>query len=679
MLIPAHGPAAPGRRSRLLLTGSALAVALVLSAVALPADLAGAAPREPAVASVGSGSISAAAKPAVPFAASPDPTITGKPIVGQILTAAPGAWKPVGAAFAYQWFSGDTAIPGAKGRTYTLAAKDLSRTIRVSVTATRTGTVTTERRSQPTAAVTLPAFRTAPVPTLVGTAVVGSTLTVRPGGWNPAPALSYSWSREGVLIAGATAATYRLAPGDAGSRIAASVTGTRTGVQTRTMTSAATKAVAPAPVPKPTPVPTVAPTATPTVAPTPVPTVKPTVAPVPTPAPTVAPIPTPAPTTAPIPSPAPTPPVAPTTTAPRIVGQLTAGSSVRALPGDWTPTSTPLRYRWYLDDVTQPDQTGPTLRLDESALGKRVTVTVSGSWAGWPDVHRSTASATAPVTAVAGAADGVGHDVVAILGQSNAQGGGFGYDPAVDVAQDGLDQLVGDWQDKDWGRVVPADDSLKHVTTWRMTDHPKLVGPGMTFGRALLADADPGRRVLLVPAAQGSTSLTRVDAVQKFTWDPTPDQGSVEAGLTNLYANATTQIDNALALDPDNHLVAIIWAQGESDANAISSAPTAAGRVAAKAKYADRLLELESGLAVRYGPVPFLVGGMVPEWIGSDGARRDIDAVHRGLPALRAEVEYVPGVSGHANEGEDFIHYDAAGARLMGAGFYAAYLRQTAR
>jgi hypothetical protein len=212
-----------------------------------------------------------------------------------------------------------------------------------------------------------------------------------------------------------------------------------------------------------------------------------------------------------------------------------------------------------------------------------------------------------------------------------------------------------------------------------MTDHAKLVGPGMTFGRALLADSAPDRRVLLVPAAQGSTSLTRVDAVQKFTWDPSPEHGSVEAGLTNLYANATTQIDNALALDPDNRLVAIIWAQGESDANAIASAPTAAGRTAAKAKYADRLLELESGLAARYGAVPFLVGGMVPEWIGSNGPRQDIDAVHRGLSTLRPEVAYVPGVSGHANAGEDFIHYDAAGARLMGAGFYAAYLRQTGR
>jgi hypothetical protein len=407
----------------------------------------------------------------------------------------------------------------------------------------------------------------------------------------------------------------------------------------------------------------------PTVAPTPVPTV----------APTTAPVPTPSPTSAPEPTTAPAPPVEPTTTAPRVVGQLTVGSAVRALPGDWTTTSTPLRYRWYLDGVTQPGQTGPTMRLDEAALGKRITVTVSGSWSGWPDVHRSTASATAPVTAVAGAADGVGHDVVAILGQSNAQGGGFGYDPAVDVAQDGVDQLVGDWQDKDWGRVVPAEDSLKHVTTWRMTDHAKLVGPGMTFGRALLADSAPDRRVLLVPAAQGSTSLTRVDAVQKFTWDPSPEHGSVEAGLTNLYANATTQIDNALALDPDNRLVAIIWAQGESDANAIASAPTAAGRTAAKAKYADRLLELESGLAARYGAVPFLVGGMVPEWIGSNGPRQDIDAVHRGLSTLRPEVAYVAGVSGHANAGEDFIHYDAAGARLMGAGFYAAYLRQTGR
>lgn len=667
MLISAPGPAAPRRRSRLHVAGSALAVALVLSAVALPADGAGAASRE-AAASISAPS-KAAVKPAVPFTASPAPTITGKVLVGQVLTAVPGAWKPVGAVFSYQWSVGETAIPGATRKTYTVAGTDLNRAISVRVVATRTGSITADRSSASTAAVALPGFTSAAVPTIAGMLVVGSTLTVRPGGWSPSPALSYAWMRDGVLIAGATATTYKLAPEDAGARITASVTGTRTGVQTRTQRSLPTKAVAPAPVPKPTPVPTTKPTAKPTVAPTPVPTVTPTIAPVPTPTAT----------SAPEPTTAPTPPVAPTTTAPRIVGQLSVGSAVRALPGDWTPTSSPLRYRWYLDDMTQQGETGPTLRLGASALGKRVTVTVSGSWSGWPDVHRSTATATAPVTAVPGAADGVGHDVVAILGQSNAQGGGFGYDPTIDVAQEGLDQLVGDWQDKDWGRVVPAEDSLKHVTTWHMTDRPKLVGPGMTFGRALLADSAPNRRVLLVPAAQGSTSLTRVDAVQKFTWDPTPDEGSVEAGLTNLYANATTQIDNALALDPDNRLVAIIWAQGESDANAIASAPTADGRAAAKAKYADRLLELESGLETRYGRVPFLVGGMVPEWIGMDGARRDIDAVHRALPTLRAEVAYVPGVSGHANEGEDSIHYDAAGARLMGAGFYAAYLRQTGR
>ncbi|MDQ0744408.1 hypothetical protein QFZ62_001716 [Clavibacter sp. B3I6] len=657
MLIPARGPRSLGRRSRLLLTGSALAVALVLSVVAPPADGAVAAARTAGSASAPV-SITAASGTAVPFLLAPTPTITGAALLGQTLTAVPGTWKPAGTALAYQWFADDTAIPQATRKAYTVVATDVSRVLTVRVIASRAGSATTERRSRPTAPVALPPFRTAPVPTITGLTVIGSTLTAKPGGWNPNPVLGYSWTRDGVLIGGATAATYRLTAEDAESRVAVSVSGTRTGVQTQSRTSLPTEVVDAAPVPTPVPTPIPEPSGEPTVPPAPAP------APEPEPAPT---------------APAPETPAAPTTVAPRIIGQVVVGSTVRAVTGTWAPTPTRFQYRWFLDGEAQAGETGPTLTLREGALGTRITVAVTGSWPDRPDIPRSTSGSTGPVTAPVGVADGVGHDVVVIIGQSNAQGGGLGYDPAVDVPVEGLDQLVGTVDDPDWGRVVPADDSLKHVTTWTSEAQPKLVGPGMTFGRALRADAAPGRRVLLVPAAQGGTGLTRVDAAQRYTWDPTPEPGSAEEGLVNLYANATTQIDNALALDPDNRLVAILWAQGESDARSIETAVDAAGRVAAKEEYADRLLELETGLTSRYGVVPFLVGAMVPEWTELRTARQDIDAVHRGLAELRPEVAYVPGVRGSANEGEEHIHYDAAGARAMGQAAYAAFLLKTGR
>jgi hypothetical protein len=134
---------------------------------------------------------------------------------------------------------------------------------------------------------------------------------------------------------------------------------------------------------------------------------------------------------------------------------------------------------------------------------------------------------------------------------------------------------------------------------------------------------------------------------------------------TNLFTRALGQIDQALAQDPDNRLVAVVWAQGESDA----TRTTTAG-------YRAMLLDLVDRLDARYGTVPFLIGGMVPEWLAGMPLGRAIDVAHQGMPALRANVSYVPGAAGYSRS-EDSIHYTAAGARAMGARYFAAYQRAT--
>jgi len=87
----------------------------------------------------------------------------------------------------------------------------------------------------------------APVPTITGTAKVGSTLTSVPGTWGPAPVtLAYHWKANGTAILGATAATYKPVAAHAGKTLTVTVTGTKTGYTTTAKTSAATAAVAPA-------------------------------------------------------------------------------------------------------------------------------------------------------------------------------------------------------------------------------------------------------------------------------------------------------------------------------------------------------------------------------------------------------------------------------------------------
>jgi hypothetical protein len=102
--------------------------------------------------------------------------------------------------------------------------------------------------------------------TIAGPAAVeaGATLTADPGTYSPEPtSVSYQWLRNGVAIAGATAATYTTTAADAGTSVTVQVSAARAGYADAVSTSAAVTvaAVVVVPTPDPTSTPTVAPTA----------------------------------------------------------------------------------------------------------------------------------------------------------------------------------------------------------------------------------------------------------------------------------------------------------------------------------------------------------------------------------------------------------------------------------
>ena len=171
----------------------------------------------------------------------PVPTITGTAKVSSTLTAVPGTWGPGSVALAYQWKANGVSITGATAATYKLAGAQAGKTVTVTVTGTKTGYTTKSKTSAATAVVAPGTLGPAPVPTITGTAKVGSTLTAVPGTWGPAPvSLTYQWKANGVSITGATAAAYKLAAAQAGKTVTVTVTGTKTGYTTKSKTSAAT-------------------------------------------------------------------------------------------------------------------------------------------------------------------------------------------------------------------------------------------------------------------------------------------------------------------------------------------------------------------------------------------------------------------------------------------------------
>ena len=81
-------------------------------------------------------------------------------------------------------------------------------------------------------------------PQVTGTAHVGSRLTSTTGSWSTTGLQhTYQWLRDGTPIAGATAASYRVAVADVRTRLSVRVTATKVGLAAATATSTATEPV----------------------------------------------------------------------------------------------------------------------------------------------------------------------------------------------------------------------------------------------------------------------------------------------------------------------------------------------------------------------------------------------------------------------------------------------------
>ena len=187
-------------------------------------------------------------KPSIPKVSTP--TITGTAKVGSTLTAKPGTWTS-GTTFKYAWMRNGATIKDATKATYKLVGADADKTITVKVTGTKTGYTSVAKTSAKTKAIAKGTL-TAAVPTITGTASVGSTLTAKPGTWTSGSTFKYQWLREGNTISGATSSSYKLVSADASKTISVRVTGSKTGYMSTSKVSATVTALKPLKVATPT-------------------------------------------------------------------------------------------------------------------------------------------------------------------------------------------------------------------------------------------------------------------------------------------------------------------------------------------------------------------------------------------------------------------------------------------
>ena len=189
------------------------------------------------------------------------PTIAGTAQVGETLEVDTSGIADADGlddvSFTYQWLADDSDISGATNATYTLAAADEGKAIKVQVSFTddaENSETLTSAATDAVASAPTPNSPATGAPTITGTAQVGEVLEVDKSDIADADGLqnvafAYQWLADDAEISGATTATYTLADTDEGKAIKVEVSFTDDSGNEETLTSAATDTVAAEPTP----------------------------------------------------------------------------------------------------------------------------------------------------------------------------------------------------------------------------------------------------------------------------------------------------------------------------------------------------------------------------------------------------------------------------------------------
>lgn len=268
------------------------------------------------------------------WGATATPTIVddGSPQVNEVVTVNPGTWEPAPTSYSYQWRRNGLPISGAVAGNYTLKATDAGASITVDVSGVRTG----YGQAPQTSASIVPegATMTGAVPTITGAPKVGVKLTGTVAGWSPTGStLTYKWYVGDTEVQSGTSRYFTPPATAVGLPVTLRVTGARTGYEPLTVPSAPTAAVARGSL---------------------------------------------------------------TVGTVRISGTLRLGYTLRASTPYWGPTPVTFKYRWKIGTtyVAAPAGTRSYLKLPSRARGKRITLVVTASKAGYTTVTKAVVSTT---------------------------------------------------------------------------------------------------------------------------------------------------------------------------------------------------------------------------------------------------------------------------------------------
>lgn len=247
------------------------------------------------------------------------------------------------------------------------------------------------------------------------------------------------------------------------------------------------------------------------------------------------------------------------------------------------------------------------------------------------------------------------YHLVVLLGQSNANGSNTDFEPhGIDRRDERIGTFGGSGPEA--GRIVPALEPLAPIGA----HPPGGLGPGGPFASLLLPMLPAEDRILIVPVTMGGTGMRRHGSY--------PGVWKVDLqlpGSPNLLDATLAHVHLALAAaGADATIDAVLWHQGETDG----------GRT--EEEYAADLDELIRALRERLpeaADAPFLVGQLPEERLRAYPDHAGVADALRRTPTRVERTGYAAAPPlGHVNDVT--THLTAAGQRLLGANYFAAYL-----
>lgn len=258
------------------------------------------------------------------------------------------------------------------------------------------------------------------------------------------------------------------------------------------------------------------------------------------------------------------------------------------------------------------------------------------------------------------------YDVILIAGQSNAIGCGKGvseWKPTSEIMMlegEYQENIFQDQQGKEQLELKVADEYFLKEADERKKGEEKLGVFALSFAKRYAEKyLEEGRKVLLVQTSIGGTGFARGQ------W------GDGEILSERLYK----MVDQALLMNKENKLVAVLWHQGEHDAFE-NAELTDAERYDF---YYDKLKFLVCKLRKKYDKVPFVSAGFVNQWVKQYVNRCE---------AVYLATEKVCTEDGNAtfiretfdlksndevfSDGDD-IHFSKESCKILGERYFAEY------